>query len=112
MQTIESHDLVFVSGGTAAANSAANAELGATIGKGVMTRITRADASTFVPEVLSFVAIYTALALRDTAIEAALGQALRVLAEPDVSADPVMPRPSSGAPTPGLRSAPESPSSG
>jgi protein-L-isoaspartate(D-aspartate) O-methyltransferase len=59
--------------------------MGATIGKGVMMLIRRADATTFVPEVLSFVGIYSALGLRDAAIEAALGQAMRRTSFPNLT---------------------------
>jgi protein-L-isoaspartate(D-aspartate) O-methyltransferase len=59
--------------------------MGPTIGKGVMLLITRTDDATFVPEVLSFVGIYSALGLRDTAIEAALGQAMRRTSFPNLT---------------------------
>jgi protein-L-isoaspartate(D-aspartate) O-methyltransferase len=58
--------------------------MGPTIGKGVMVLITRVDDG-FVPEVLSFVGIYSALGLRDAAIEAALGQAMRRTSFPNLT---------------------------
>jgi protein-L-isoaspartate(D-aspartate) O-methyltransferase len=58
--------------------------MGPTIGKGVMVLIRRAD-DVLVPEVLSFVGIYSAVGLRDTAIEAALGQAMRRTSFPNLT---------------------------
>jgi protein-L-isoaspartate(D-aspartate) O-methyltransferase len=59
--------------------------MGPTIGKGVMVLITRADDTTFVPEVKSFVGIYSALGLRDPALEAALSRALRRTSFPNLT---------------------------
>jgi protein-L-isoaspartate(D-aspartate) O-methyltransferase len=59
--------------------------MGATLGKGVMLMITRTSEDTFVPEVCSFVAIYSAIGLRDQAIEAQLGQAMRRTAFPNLT---------------------------
>ena len=58
--------------------------MGPTVGKGVMLLITGAG-HTLVPEILSFVGIYSALALRDEAIEAALGLAMRRTAFPNLT---------------------------
>jgi len=46
------------------------------IGKGVMTLVTRQSDDSFDARVLTFVAIYSAIGLRDEAINAQLGQAL------------------------------------
>jgi protein-L-isoaspartate(D-aspartate) O-methyltransferase len=46
------------------------------IGKGVMTLVTRHNADTFDVRVLTFVAIYSAIGLRDNALNEQLGQAL------------------------------------
>jgi protein-L-isoaspartate(D-aspartate) O-methyltransferase len=46
------------------------------IGKGVVALVTRRNAATFDARVLTFVAIYSAIGLRDDAINAQLGQAL------------------------------------
>jgi protein-L-isoaspartate(D-aspartate) O-methyltransferase len=59
--------------------------MGATIGKGVMVLIRKKADGTLVPEVLSFVGIYSAVGLRDTAIEAALGQAMRRTSFPNLT---------------------------
>jgi protein-L-isoaspartate(D-aspartate) O-methyltransferase len=57
-----------------------------TLGKGVVVVIGRsADASAFTAEVTSFVAIYSALGLRDESIEASLGQALRRTSFPNLT---------------------------
>jgi len=59
--------------------------MGATLGKGVMLMITRTSEDTFVPEVFSFVAIYSAIGLRDETIEALLGQAMRRTSFPNLT---------------------------
>jgi len=59
--------------------------MGASLGKGVMLTIAKAGNGTLVPEVLSFVAIYSAIGLRDAAIEASLGQAMRRTAFPNLT---------------------------
>ena len=59
--------------------------MGASIGKGVMLLITRQADGRLLPEVKSFVAIYSALGLRDASIEAALGQALRRTSFPNLT---------------------------
>ena len=59
--------------------------MGATIGKGVMLSIVRGQSGEFLPEVISFVAIYSAIGLRDAAIEAELGQALRRTSFPNLT---------------------------
>lgn len=60
-------------------------QMGATLGKGVMVLITKQDDGTFMPEVLSFVAIYSAVGLRDAAIEAELGLAMRRTSFPNLT---------------------------
>jgi protein-L-isoaspartate(D-aspartate) O-methyltransferase len=59
--------------------------MGPTLGKGVMMLISKAANGALVPEVLSFTAIYSAIGLRDAAIEAALGQALRRTSFPNLT---------------------------
>jgi protein-L-isoaspartate(D-aspartate) O-methyltransferase len=59
--------------------------MGATLGKGVMLMVTRTPENAFIPEVQSFVAIYSALGLRDAAIEASLGQAMRRTSFPNLT---------------------------
>lgn len=59
--------------------------MGATLGKGVMVMVTRSPEGTFNAEVTSFVAIYSAIGLRDDAIEASLGQALRRTSFPNLT---------------------------
>jgi protein-L-isoaspartate(D-aspartate) O-methyltransferase len=59
--------------------------MGATIGKGVMLSIARRQSGEFLPDVISFVAIYSAIGLRDAAIEAELGQALRRTSFPNLT---------------------------
>jgi len=56
------------------------------LGKGVIVVIARAPAGAgFSAEVLSFVAIYSAIGLRDAGIEASLGQALRRTSFPNLT---------------------------
>ena len=56
------------------------------LGKGVVVVIARtADGTGFSAEVLSFVAIYSAIGLRDHGIEACLGQALRRTSFPNLT---------------------------
>lgn len=59
--------------------------MGASIGKGVMLMIRLTPNGDFVPEVRSFVAIYSALGLRDATIEASLGQAMRRTSFPNLT---------------------------
>jgi len=60
--------------------------MGATLGKGVIVVISRSmDGATYGAEVLSFVAIYSAIGLRDEAMAARLGQAMRRTAFPNLS---------------------------
>ncbi len=59
--------------------------MGATLGKGVMAMITRTIDGAFLAEILSFVAIYSAIGLRDRDIEARLGQALRRTSFPNLT---------------------------
>jgi protein-L-isoaspartate(D-aspartate) O-methyltransferase len=59
--------------------------MGASIGKGVMLMIARTPEGALVPEVVSFVAIYNAVGLRDAAIEASLGQAMRRTSFPNLT---------------------------
>ena len=59
--------------------------MGASLGKGVMLTIRKMPDGALVPEVLSFVAIYSAIGLRDAAIEAGLGQAMRRTAFPNLT---------------------------
>ena len=56
------------------------------LGKGVVVVIVRTpDGAAFSAEVLSFVAIYSAIGLRDERIEASLGQALRRTSFPNLT---------------------------
>jgi protein-L-isoaspartate(D-aspartate) O-methyltransferase len=59
--------------------------MGATPGKGVMAMIIRTREGAFLAEILSFVAIYSAIGLRDHDIEARLGQALRRTSFPNLT---------------------------
>jgi len=59
--------------------------MGPTLGKGVMVLISKATDGTLVPEVLSFVGIYSAIGLRDAGVEAALGQAMRRTSFPNLT---------------------------
>lgn len=56
-----------------------------TLGKGVMLMIRKSEAGALVPEVMSFVAIYSAIGLRDSGIEVLLGQALRRTSFPNLT---------------------------
>jgi protein-L-isoaspartate(D-aspartate) O-methyltransferase len=60
--------------------------MGARLGKGAMLLIARRAEDAWHPEVLSFVAIYSAIGLRDAAIEAELGQAMRRTSFPNLTA--------------------------
>ena len=59
--------------------------MGPTLGKGVMVLVSKTADGTLVPEVLSFTAIYSAIGLRDAAIEAALGKAMRRTSFPNLT---------------------------
>ena len=60
--------------------------MGATLGKGVMVIIERAaDGGGFRAEVSSFVAIYSAIGLRDDEIETRLGLAMRRTSFPNLT---------------------------
>lgn len=59
--------------------------MGASIGKGVMLMITRTPEGDLVPEVLSFVAIYSAVGLRDASVAASLGHAMRRTSFPNLT---------------------------
>jgi hypothetical protein len=59
--------------------------MGASLGKGVMLTIRKMRDGALVPEVLSFVAIYSAIGLRDAAIEASVGQAMRRTTFPNLT---------------------------
>jgi protein-L-isoaspartate(D-aspartate) O-methyltransferase len=59
--------------------------MGASLGKGVVLMITGTPDGALVPEVVSFVAIYNAVGLRDSAIEASLGQAMRRTSFPNLT---------------------------
>jgi protein-L-isoaspartate(D-aspartate) O-methyltransferase len=59
--------------------------MGPALGKGVMVLISKTADGALVPEVLSFVGIYSAIGLRDAAIEAALGQAMRRTSFPNLT---------------------------
>jgi protein-L-isoaspartate(D-aspartate) O-methyltransferase len=59
--------------------------MGPTLGKGVMLSITRTPTGTFVAEVSSFVAIYSAVGLRDATLEAQLGEAMRRTSFPNLT---------------------------
>lgn len=53
------------------------AAMGGTIGKGIVARVTRDVNGTYAASLLTMVAIYSAIGLRDEALNAALGQVLR-----------------------------------
>ena len=55
------------------------------LGKGVVVLVTRTPDDRFTAEVLSFVAIYSAIGLRDKVIETNLGQALRRTSFPNLT---------------------------
>ena len=60
--------------------------MGATLGKGVVTIVSRTtDGAGFRAEILSFVAIYSAIGLRDAEIGARLEQALRRTSFPNLA---------------------------
>jgi protein-L-isoaspartate(D-aspartate) O-methyltransferase len=60
--------------------------MGATLGKGIVVIISRSeDGATFPAEILSFVAIYSAVRLRDEKVNALLGQALRRTSFPNLT---------------------------
>jgi protein-L-isoaspartate(D-aspartate) O-methyltransferase len=59
--------------------------MGATLGKGVILMVARSRQGGFLAEVTSFVAIYSAIGLRDADIEASLGQALRRTSFPNLT---------------------------
>jgi len=59
--------------------------MGGTLGKGVMLMIRKSEAGTFAADVTSFVAIYSALGLRDSVIESTLAQALRRTSFPNLT---------------------------
>jgi protein-L-isoaspartate(D-aspartate) O-methyltransferase len=59
--------------------------MGPSLGKGVMLAIRKMPDGALVPEVLSFVAIYNAIGLRDATVEARLGQAMRRTAFPNLT---------------------------
>jgi protein-L-isoaspartate(D-aspartate) O-methyltransferase len=59
--------------------------MGPSLGKGVMLMIGKTPDGALVPEVLSFVAIYNAIGLRDATVEARLGQAMRRTAFPNLT---------------------------
>jgi protein-L-isoaspartate(D-aspartate) O-methyltransferase len=59
--------------------------MGPTLGKGVMAMIIRTTEGALLAEILSFVAIYSAIGLRDPDIEARLGQALRRTSFPNLT---------------------------
>ena len=59
--------------------------MSATLGKGVMAMINRTTEGAFLAEILSFVAIYSAIGLRDHDIEARLGHALRRTSFPNLT---------------------------
>ena len=59
--------------------------MGPTLGKGVMAMIVRTAEGALLAETLSFVAIYSAIGLRDLDIEARLGQALRRTSFPNLT---------------------------
>lgn len=55
------------------------------LGKGVVVLVTRPSDQQFTADVLSFVAIYSAIGLRDSDIETSLGQALRRTSFPNLT---------------------------
>jgi len=59
--------------------------MGGTLGKGVMLLIRKSEAGALAAEVTSFVAIYSALGLRDSVIERILGQALQRTSFPNLT---------------------------
>jgi protein-L-isoaspartate(D-aspartate) O-methyltransferase len=60
--------------------------MGATLGKGVVAVVSRtADGADFRAEILSFIAIYSAIGLRDERIAVSLGQAMRRTSFPNLT---------------------------
>ena len=59
--------------------------IGSTLGKGVMLMIRKSEAGAFFAEVTSFVAIYSALGLRESSIEGILSQALQRTSFPNLT---------------------------
>jgi protein-L-isoaspartate(D-aspartate) O-methyltransferase len=59
--------------------------MGPTLGKGVMSMIRRINDGELAAEILSFVAIYSAIGLRDHEVEMRLGQALRRTSFPNLT---------------------------
>ena len=59
--------------------------MGGTLGKGVMLLIRKSEAGALAADVTSFVAIYSALGLRDSVIERILGQALQRTSFPNLT---------------------------
>ena len=59
--------------------------MGGTLGKGVMLMIRKSEAGALAADVTSFVAIYSALGLRDGVLESTLAQALRRTSFPSVT---------------------------
>lgn len=59
--------------------------MGGTLGKGVMLMIRKSEAGTFAAHVTSFVAIYSALGLRESGIERILSEALRRTSFPNLT---------------------------
>ena len=59
--------------------------MGPSLGKGIVVAIERTAAGRFSAEMLSFIAIYSAIGLRDAAMEGKLGQALRRTSFPNLT---------------------------
>jgi protein-L-isoaspartate(D-aspartate) O-methyltransferase len=59
--------------------------MGGTLGKGVMLMIRKNEAGTFAADVTSFVAIYSALGLRESGNERILSEALRRTSFPNLT---------------------------
>jgi protein-L-isoaspartate(D-aspartate) O-methyltransferase len=70
--------------GQAAAAHPAGAAM-ANIGKGLIVQVTKGEAAHFAARLLTFVAIYSALGLRDDAVNAALGQAMAKMPMPPLT---------------------------
>src|SRR5262249_16693821 len=60
-------------------------QMQATIGKGFMMRVSRESESTFAVKPFGLVAIYSAINLRDAAVDAGLGDAMRKTPWPPVT---------------------------
>jgi protein-L-isoaspartate(D-aspartate) O-methyltransferase len=64
--------------------TAAMPAMGATIGKGIMTMVTRETSGAFAARLVNFVAIYSGVGLRDDALNAQIGRALQTMPYPQL----------------------------